>query len=72
MIEDQQAERLVAEDERDVADRLDTDRAVDGSERWGRVAHRPVEDADATPAEGIHPGRRCIGRQRADGVDDLC
>ena len=71
VVQDEQAERLVAEDDRDVADRADADPAVDGAQAWRRGPHRRVEDADAAFVDGLHAGRRRVMGQVFDGLDDL-
>ena len=45
--------------------------AIDRPQPGGRAAHGPIEDPDAPLAQRRHPGRRGVGRQRADRVDDL-
>ena len=64
VVQDQQAERLVAEDERDEADRADADRAVDRPKLRGRGAHGPVEHADAAGGGG-RPSRSSVRRAAA-------
>ncbi len=70
VIQDEEAERLVAVDQRDVADALDADVPVDTAEGRDRRPHVAIQDADALAAQGVHAGRPGVAGQAADGRDD--
>ena len=71
VVEHEQAERLVAEDDRHVADRAHADPAVDLAQAGRRAAHRPVQDADASLVDRRHPGRAGAVGEVRDGLDDV-
>ena len=71
VVEDEQPERHVAEHDRDVADRADAGPSIDLPQPGQRGREIAAQDLDLLFAEGVHPKRLGIPRERVDELEDL-